>query len=146
MKVTLRPVTRDNLNAVLDLTVMDDQLPFVAQNILSLAQAAVTPALRPRAVYAEDTPVGFVMYGFDEEEYAFCIDRLMIDRRHQGKGYGREALRLAVEEIRDELPARRLVYLSVLPENAAAQALYERFGFLPDGRVADGEIVYRLDL
>ena len=146
MTVTLRPVTRGNLSAVLDLQVSVEQRRFVAPNVLSLAQAAVMPEMRPRAVYADDVPVGFVMYGLDAEENAFCIDRLMIDAAHQGRGYGCEALRLAVVEIRGEAPARPVVYLSFIPDNAAAEALYRRFGFVPDGREAGGETVFRLDL
>ena len=146
MTVSLRPVTRENLSAVLDLKVAEAQRRFVAPNVLSLAQAAVMPEMRPRAVYADDTPVGFVMYGLDAEEGAFCIDRLMIDAAHQGKGYGREALKRTVEEIRCEAPARPVVFLSFVPDNAAAQNLYLRFGFVPDGREAGGETVYRLDL
>lgn len=146
MTVTLRPVDRDNLSAVLALSVTDAQLRFVAPNILSLAQAAAIPEFCPRAVYANETPVGFVMYGFDGEENAFCIDRLMIDRAFQGKGYGREALRLTVEEIRNVQPKRGVIYLSFVPGNEAAQTLYASFGFVPDGRVSDGELVYRLTL
>lgn len=146
MTVTLRTVNRDNLSAVLDMKVAQEQERFVAPNILSLAQAAAMPEMRPRAVYTDETPVGFVMYGFDEEENTICIDRLMIDSTQQGKGYGREALRLTVEEIRQAKPIRDVIYLSFVPDNTAAQTLYEHFGFVPDGRVADGEKVYRFNL
>lgn len=142
---TLRPVNRTNLSAVLDMKVSEAQQRFVAPNILSLAEAAAMPEMRPRALYAEDTLVGFAMYGFDEEENAYCIDRLMIDPAYQGKGYGREALRLMVDEIQAAAPERRIIYISFIPDNTVAKSLYERFGFVPDGREVDGEIVYRFD-
>ena len=146
MRVSLQPVNRANLSAVLELSVSEDQRAFVAPNVLSLAQAAVSPELCPRAIYTEDELVGFVLYGFDTEEDAYCIARLMIDQRYQSRGYGREALRLTVAEIRNAQPTRNVVCLSVEPENTNARNLYERFGFMPDGRIVEGEIVYRLSL
>ena len=54
----------------------------------------------------------------------------MIDKRHQGKGYGREALRLALEFIRT-FPAGKAEYcwLSYEPDNEVAKNLYLSFGF-----------------
>jgi ribosomal protein S18 acetylase RimI-like enzyme len=36
--------------------------------------------------------VGFVMYGIDADDDNYWIYRLMIDARHQRKGYGRAAM------------------------------------------------------
>ena len=54
----------------------------------------------------------------------------MIDRRYQGKGYGKEAVKLALEFIRT-LPSGEAKYcwLSYEPENVAARELYRSFGF-----------------
>jgi len=82
----------------------------------------------------------------DPEEQAYCIARLMIDAAYQGVGDGCGTLHLLMAEIRAQRPARPVVYLSVLPDNAAAIALYTRFGFVPDGRTVDGETVYRFQL
>ena len=146
MTVSLRAVTGDTLDAIVALAVADSQRGFVAPNVYSLAQAAVMPELVPRAVYADETPVGFVMYGFDAEEDAYCISRLMIDSAYQGKGYGRQAMALVLMDIRAREPRRDACFISFEPHNTAARALYESFGFVPDGRVEDGELVYRLTL
>ena len=146
MTVSLRAVTGETLDAVVALAVADSQRGFVAPNVYSLAQAAVMPELVPRAVYADETPVGFVMYGFDAEEDAYCISRLMIDSAYQGKGYGRQAMALVLMDIRAREPRRDACFISFEPHNTAARALYESFGFVPDGRVEDGELVYRLTL
>lgn len=146
MTVTLRPITRETLDDIISLAVADGQAGYVAQNIYSLAQAAVIPQYIPRAVYAGETPVGFVMYGFDAEEDAFCINRLMIDKAHQGKGYGRQAMALMLRDIRAAQPKRAVCYISFKPQNAVARALYESLGFVPDEREECGEPVYRLTL
>ena len=112
MTVSLRPVTSDTLDAVAALTVAAPQRGFVAANLYSLAQAAVMPGQIPRAVYADETPVGFVMYGFDTDEDAYCISRLMVDQAYQGKGYGRQAMALVLDDIRARQPRRGFAYIS----------------------------------
>lgn len=71
----------------------------------------------------------------------------MVDQRYQGVGYGREAMRLLIERIRglaDEEHMR--IFISFEPENSIARALYESLGFVPDGRILYGEVVYVLTL
>ena len=77
---------------------------FVASNAWSLAQAyAERDIAWPRAIVADGTVVGFIMLQFDPDDddgRPFQLWRLMIDADHQGKGYGRAALSLGVEECR----------------------------------------------
>ena len=146
MNLTLEIITRETFAAVITLQVGEDQQGFVASNVFSLAQAAVIAQYIPRAICVDGEPVGFVMYGFDAEEDAFCISRLMIGLPHQGKGYGRRAMELVIADIRTRQPKRDVVYISFKPKNLAARALYESLGLEPDGREEDGETIYRLRL
>ena len=62
--ITLRPITDENREAVLALSVREDQ-PFVASNRVSLRQAdeanAENPGVaRPFGIYADDRLVGFI--------------------------------------------------------------------------------------
>ena len=61
--VTLRPVDDTNREAIVALAVAPAQERFVDGVAASLREAAATPRARPwfRAVYAGETPVGFVM-------------------------------------------------------------------------------------
>ena len=140
-------IDRYNYLPVLDLCVSAEQKAFVATNQYSLAQAYAQPECVPFALYAENRPVGFAMYSLDEDDHQYWIYRLMIDQRYQGVGYGREAMGLLIDRIRglsDEDHNR--IYISFEPENAVAKALYESLGFVPDGRVLYGEVVYYLAL
>lgn len=140
-------IDRYNFRSVLNLSVFPEQASFVASNQYSLAQAYAQPECVPLALYVGNTPVGFAMYCLDPEDRQYWIDRLMIDRNHQRKGYGREAMRLILARIRALADERHTyIYISFEPENDAAKALYESLGFLPDGREIDGETVYRLKL
>ena len=132
-------IDRYNYLSVLDLSVSAEQRDFVATNQYSLAQAYVQPECVPLALYAE--------YSLDADDHQYWIYRLMIDQRYQGVGYGREAMELLINRIRglsDEEHA--CIFISFEPENSTAKALYESLGFVPDGRVLYGEVVYVLNL
>jgi len=99
--VDLREITQDSLRAVLDLAVEPEQEPYVATNARSIAEAHFEPRAWFRAIYADDDPVGFVM-AFRDPPKEFWVWRFMIDAGRQGKGYGRRALELLVEEARQD--------------------------------------------
>ncbi len=144
--IVLRKIDGYNFNRITRLSVSEAQREYVTSNVYSLAQAYAMPECRPLAIYEGMEPVGFCMYALDQDDGEYWIYRFMIDQRFQRRGYGRQALRLLVDHIRAEAPDRRVLYLSYEPDNAAALALYSSFGFAPDGRVVDGEIVLRLEL
>lgn len=148
MQVTLRELTAESWHECVDLRVAEDQRAYIASNLASLAEAHFYPGTIVRAVYADATMVGFVMYGPDaeyapaEEPGAYALVRLMIDQAHQGEGYGRQALEAVIAELGQQTgcPA---IYTSTSPENQRALALYARAGFEPTGRMLDGELVLR---
>ena len=143
MKVTLKDIDRENFRAAVRLEVNEDQKNFVAPNVFSIAQSKVEPGFNVQAVYDGEEMVGFVMYGWDEEEGCHCLARLMVDKNRQGKGYGRAATEAVIERLRAE-PGCRQIVLSVNPANANARALDESLGFVKTGEVTYGEEVMRL--
>ena len=145
MAVTLRPITRDNLWAVVDLTPRPGQEKFVEDNVASIANAYVEPTFVPLAVYAGAEPVGFVMYGPHPDTGAWWVIRLMIDRAHQGKGYGRAAMEAVIAMMVERVGCEEIV-TSFNPANAVAAGLYASLGFRPTGEIEDGEPLVRLRL
>ena len=102
-KVKLKKVTADNWEAVVELELGAGQEDLVASNVYSGAEAQFDPDVRRRAVHAGKRVVGFLMYDVQKTKgmaREASIYRFMIDRKHQGKGYGRVALSKALEEIR----------------------------------------------
>ena len=57
--LVFREVTLDNLNEIEELRVRTDQTELVAENIYSIAQAGLDPSGWCKAVYMNETPVGF---------------------------------------------------------------------------------------
>lgn len=150
MTVTIRPLTLDTWDDCIELKVRDDQTEFIASNLYSVAEAQFYPGTVCRAIYADETMVGFLMYGPDagyapesKRDTAYAIVRLMIDQAHQGKGCGYAAMKAAIDEIKATAQCH-CIYLSFAPDNSVAERLYRRLGFLPTGATADGETVFRL--
>ena len=54
--VSLREITPENWEAILNLSVRDDQKNFMAGNLYSLAEAKVFPEHVPLAIYADEEP------------------------------------------------------------------------------------------
>ena len=143
--ISLCEVNQGNLHEVLKLDVAPDQRHFVAPNAVSIAEAYFEPRAWFRAVCADDTPVGFVMLYQDTDTPAYFLWRLMIDRHHQGRGYGRRAVELLIDHVRT-LPRATELGVSAVPGDGSPILFYTSLGFVPTGEVEDGEDVLRLDL
>jgi diamine N-acetyltransferase len=141
--VKLKDVTADNWEAVVELELAAGQDDLVASNLYSLAESKFDPDARPRAVYAGEHVVGFLMY--DVQQGKASIYRFMIDGKHQGRGYGRAALASALDEI-GALPGMRKISIRYMPDNPVAKPFYASFGFREVGRDNDGEIIAELTL
>lgn len=96
-------------------------------------------------IYDGETMVGFLMYSFDNDANKWWMDRLMMDKQHQGKGYGRKVIRLLIDLLKKEKGNIKL-YTSFEPENAVADKLYESIGFRKTGEIAWGEVVMEIQL
>lgn len=151
--IHLERVNGDTIWDILKLTVADHQKNFVAGNDVSIIEAYIAITSNgyafPFGIFEDDTPVGFLMIGYDKDEYwkdapaiadgNYNLWRLMIDKAHQNKGYGRQAVELALRFIRT-FPCGKadFCWLSYEPENTVAKSLYASFGFVETGD-KDGE-------
>jgi len=170
--INLRPITWGNMGAVIDLKVDDAQKNFVATNSDSLADAYVaqnqdTYPATTFAIYNNDELVGFSMTGYfvgkgsglakphgnTSNEYTgddspcYFFWRFMVDKKFQGKGYGKAALAQILDYLRTKPQGdAEYVFTSIEPENEVARKLYKSFGFEEDGRVIEGEEVMKLKL
>lgn len=157
----LEKVNGKNVWDILKLRVCEKQKSFVASNDISIIEAYTTIAGNgyafPFGLYDEDTPVGFLMIGFDTDDYwedapsiakgNYNLWRLMIDKNYQNKGYGKEAVKLALEFIKT-FPCGKAEYcwLSYEPDNEAAGKLYRSFGFVETGETDGEELIAILKL
>lgn len=144
-QVTLRPITAANVYDVLRLRVAPEQEQFVADNARSLAEAAYNPYAWPRAIYADETPVGFVMLYDNPAQAQYFLWRLLIDRRYQRSGYGRRAVEQVIEYVCGR-PNATTLDVSYVPAEGNPQPFYTSLGFVDTGEMDDDECIMRLDL
>lgn len=159
--IRLEKVNGKNVWELLKLKVSDDQRSFVASNDTSMIEAYTAIIGNgyafPFGIYDDDMPVGFLMIGFDVDDYwedapeiargNYNLWRLMIDKEYQGKGFGREAVRLALEYIRTfPCGSGEYCWLSYEPENEVARSLYRSFGFSETGEMDGEELIAVLKL
>ena len=151
-QITLEKITYKNyVKTIWGLKVTPKQKHFVASNTGSLAEAYVAltngGVALPFAICRNKKPIGFLMigYGVSSEEdledenpefiemakKSYSLWRFMIDKRYQGRGYGRKAMELALEYMRS-FPCGKAdsIWLSYEPENEVAKKLYASFGFV----------------
>ena len=130
-------VTEDNWLAVASLPVKDHQRGFVAPAIGILARGYVYRGCNAK-VYAfeqDGVIVGTALVReFTDEPLGYDLQQFMIDRQYQNKGYGTEALRLVLDELRRENHYDH-VELCVKKADSEAIHLYEKLGFVDSGYV-----------
>lgn len=147
--VSLREVTRKNLDALMKMDAGDGGVQ-VAPNVKSMAQAAVHGEAWPRAIYAGEEPVGFLMLYdpslvAEPEDPEFFLWRLMVDAPQHRKGYARAALALLIEHVRTR-PHPGEMFTSIVEPAPQLLALYGQAGFVPTDVINEGERVLRLPL
>jgi GNAT superfamily N-acetyltransferase len=151
--VSLRQITEANIHDVLGVRTTPEQEQFVTNVADSIAEATDHPQGNPwyRAVYVDEQPVGFVMLSWNVRPQPPHINgpwflwKLLIDSRHQRRGYGQEVVRQIVELVSAHGATELLT--SYVPGDGDPSGFYARLGFVPTGDVdPDGEIVLRLSL
>jgi diamine N-acetyltransferase len=150
-------VTEADRAAALSLRTAPGQDQFVADVDQSFADALEHPeaCARSWAVYDGDTIVGFAMISDDIPQATLDADptlagpyylwRLLIDERHQRRGYGTATLDAVADYVRRR-PNGDALITSASQGEGGPQPFYERYGFVPTGELMDGEVVLRLDL
>ena len=163
--IRLEKIDPKNVWDVIDLKLKRDQKNFVASNSISIIQAYAAIDTKcdafPFAVYNDKKIVGFLMVCYNEgafyeiydevppkslvNNYSIC--RLMIDKRYQGRGYGRETIKLALDFIRTWPSGKaELCEISYEPDNIVAKTLYQSIGFEENGEMDGEEVVAVLKL
>ena len=150
-QVELRELTNDNFIGVMNLEVSENQKKFVAPNSVSMAVCHFSKYATMRGIFLADEPIGFMMLAdpvSGEEEFngMYFLWRLMIDKNHQGKGYGKAALKLILEYVRNR-PDADYLYSSYEPGEFGPENFYlEKMGFEKTEKMLGDEIMIRTKL
>ncbi len=143
--LSLREVTQETVNSILNLRVTKEQEQFVASNVVSIAEAHFSAEAWFRAIYADETPVGFLMLSDQPDKGEYFLWRFMVDVQHQGKGYGSRALELLIDHVKTQPNAKEL-FLSHVPGTGSPESFYCKLGFEHTGEQVGEELVMKLTL
>ena len=153
--IRLVKVDTKNFRELIDLAPDEEGKNYVAPNMYSLAEAYANIAAgryaQPFGIYDGDTPVGFLMIGYniiDEDDDpeklyyikdSYLIWRFMIVEKYLHKGYGKAAMKLILDYIRT-FPCGKAEYcwITYEPENIRAKNLYRLFGFIEEPELPEG--------
>lgn len=139
---------------MINLKLKEEQVGFLENNLYSLAESKVFDYLEPRAIYYDDTLIGFMLYYFqpdgvarqmgpgegkheihsDGKDYIY-FKRLMLDKKYQGKGLGKASMEAALKYFKTQYPSVAFVELMHYMDNDAGASLYESIGFASTGEV-----------
>jgi diamine N-acetyltransferase len=140
MDITLEPITKDNWEEAIELTVQVEQKGFVASNLYSIAEVQFLENFKTVGIYYEGKMVGFAMYGIDPDDNNFWIYRLMVDKNYQGMGIGASAVNLIVKEIKtNNSSCIPFIMIGYHPENEGARYTYKKAGFIETEMAPWGE-------
>ena len=135
--VRITDVTEENWIEAASLSVKESQKGYLAPAVGILARGYVYRNCGGRVFVIENdmTVVGIALVReFTDEPLGYDLQQFMIDQRYQGRGYGSEALRLILDELRKE---GRYDHVEVCVKKADVEAirLYEKHGFVDSGYI-----------
>lgn len=149
--VGLKEITEDNFYEVIELKVNDAQeaSKFVAPNVRSIAECWLyrkNDDVFPYAVYDKDEVVGFLLLDLDKEEREYMIWRMMVDEKHQGRGYGRKIIEAAIEmAVKDK--GYDVLVADYVEGNVQMKYFLESLGFKRTGfDEENNEVLMRLNI
>jgi len=138
--IHLQEINKENYGRVVRLELTDEQKKVIATNLESLAQAyACRDTCKAFAICNDAEVVGFILLQVDKNDSYYDIWRIMIGKQFQGKGYGEQALLLAIDfQIKQ---GAKVIHMSHQTNNYGPSKLYQKVGFKYTGEIEDGEVL-----
>ncbi len=150
-KITLRPINAEDMLPILRMNAGARGERFVATNAVSIAQASVSTNAVPRAIYADETPIGFAMLYDPTHDPALAIKddnapdalylwRFMIDFASQRQGLGTQAMTALFQYALANSKFTKF-RLSYVPIEGNPSPFYRAMGFVETGENDDDELI-----
>ncbi|MBR3952283.1 MAG: GNAT family N-acetyltransferase [Oscillospiraceae bacterium] len=124
------PYGEKNWRQACSIEIREDQREFVSGALDTIAYAAAHKNHKLFVEMEGERAVGLLELSIDKKKGDYNIETVIIDRRYQGRGFGRFMLRFAVDYLK-KAGAKRLC-IGVNRFNIPAQRLYKSVGFKED--------------
>ena len=146
-RISFKPVTteEDLIYCCFCYDLTTEQEEMVNPPYFSIARAYLNPhSFYPFIItLKDDTKIGFIMLNkWIGEVDAFSFS-LLIDKNYQHKGYGKEAIKLAISLFRD-IDSKKEIRVAVEQDNKKAQDLYSSLGFKKLNELDGDDFIFAL--
>lgn len=149
MDIKIMPVNNENYEDIINLEIFEYQSSFIETTKQCLKEAKELSLWKPVGIYDNNILIGFSMYGKFQNEGTkgrVWLDRFLIDKKYQNRGYARPVLIKLIKLIKSEYNCSE-IYLSIYEDNIKAVHLYKNLGFNFNGELdINGEKVMILKL
>ena len=121
----------------MDLEIAPEQLDFVLDAKSCLAICYIDrEKLRPFVLLEGNRAIGLICLRVDKRKEEYLVNFLLIDRRFQGRGYGKILLQYGIEYLKAR--GAKELSIGVNRRNPVARRLYESVGFVADSVYEEG--------
>lgn len=129
-------VNKDNLWHALNLKVEEDQQDFVLEAKSSIAMGLLYPTKQAFVQMEGNLSVGLLVLDINPKKNYYNIDIILIDKRFQGRGYGKQMVKWAVDYLKTA--GAKELKIGVNRYNYGAQKIYMAAGFTPKSVYDEG--------
>ena len=146
MDIGIKKIDDSNWRECIKLEVAESQNNFIPSNLYSIAESKFETEMKIFGVYKNDIMIGFASYILDSQG-DMDLYKLMIDRGYQQNGYGKRALIMLMNIMKNETKNKE-IWLSLHPNNFVAIKLYRDYGFNQEitGLEAEDEIFFKYNI
>ncbi|MDD6051756.1 MAG: GNAT family protein [Clostridiales bacterium] len=129
MSIQLRALNQENWLEAAALSVSAQQKEvFPIPNVYWIGISRYEEHTTLYAIMQDETMVGLIGLGYDEDGVSGYINPLMIDERYQNNHYAEQAMMIAMQMLKNDDHAST-VHLGHRKTNLGAGRLYEKLGF-----------------
>ena len=128
--IILEELNVDNWLETMELSVSEEQKNvFPIPNVYWVGISRYEEKTTLYAIKNDETVVGLIGIGYDEDGVSGYINPLMIDEKYQGNGYSKVAMKSAIEKLKNDYKVSE-IHIGHRKTNVAAGKLYESLGFV----------------
>ena len=123
--IILEELNVDNWLETMELSVSEEQKNvFPIPNVYWVGISRYEEKTTLYAIKNDETIVGLIGIGYDEDGVSGYINPLMIDEKYQGNGYSKAAMKSAIEKLKNDYKVSE-IHIGHRKTNAVAGKLYE---------------------
>ena len=127
----------------ISIDIEESQQRFVLDTKASIAMALLYPTKKAFLQLEGNTIIGLLVLEIDKKKDNYDIDIIIIDKKYQGRGYGKLMVKWAVEKLKSE-GAKKLT-IGVHKQNLGAKKIYMNAGFNPSA-VGEGGMQLSMEI